>query len=548
MTVSATPSTLNLADHMRQTQQWGEAVRLYSQLETQLPHDAVFQHNFALSLLGAKQAAQAVLHADKALALQPALWQSVVVKVRALTALGQMLAAASVLDAGRLQFPERAEFALELASMALHQQCDARLARQLVQPHLSHPSTATATDACLTDIMASLYDRDDSAQSLNSRVMQFARNHLERAPGRAHSLHPAVTAPSGRQRLGLLSPHLNCSPVYFFCSGALRLLAAEFDLYFFSRSQVTDWASAELQRIAHEWFDVTHLSAERLDIFLRQQSLDVLVDLGGWMDPIALQAISTKPAKRMYKWVGGQSITTGLKAFDGFITDLAQTPLGFEPWFSEPLVRLPQGYVSYSPPPYMPAPVAASQHSHVLGVIANPVKVSQSFLTHLAATLPNNGTGLPTILRFIDKRYGHRLLQNRIQQGLASVPKNSGDPFRVEFVSPTSHLNYLTEVGQLSAVAETFPYSGGLTLIEALSLGVPCGASPPGTLFCERHAHAHQRYLQSRTHPRIRAHRTPLGKVRPSLIPADCPRSDHQALAQSLAQLFATGQLESSAE
>ena len=48
-----------------------------------------------------------------------------------------------------------------------------------------------------------------------------------------------------------------------------------------------------------------------------------------------------------------------MRAFDGFITDRHQTPAGFERWFTEPLVRLPLGYVTYTPPPYMPAPVPA---------------------------------------------------------------------------------------------------------------------------------------------------------------------------------------------
>jgi predicted O-linked N-acetylglucosamine transferase (SPINDLY family) len=536
-------NTLKLADQMRQAQQWGEAVRLYSQLEQKLPDDAAFHHNFALSLLGAKQAEQAVVQSDKALALRPELWQSVVVKVRALVELGQTLAATMLLQTARLQYPERAAFALELATITLHQQCDARLARQLVQPHLNNPDSAI--DANLTDIIASLYDRDEPPQSLNNRAMQFARTHLDRNQGRAVVDAPtALPLRSGRKRLGLISPHFNCSPVFFFCSGALTLLAQEFDLYFFSRSHVADWATAELRLLACEWFDVANLSAEPLDTFVRAQALDVLVDLGGWMDPIALKAISTKPATHMYKWVGGQSITTGLSAFDGFITDIAQTPTGFDSWFTEPLLRLPGGYVSYTPPAYMPAPVAASAHRHLLGVIANPVKVSQPFLAQLAASLQRTNIDVPIALRFIDKRYGHSALQARILQALAPAQAQLGEQLRVEFVTPASHLEYLTQVGQLSAVAETFPYTGGLTAMEGLSLGVPCSGGQLGTLFCERHAHAHQCYLQSPAHPQSRAAPPQSGQARQSLVPAHCPRVDHAALAASLAQLFATGTVE----
>ena len=532
---------LKSANQMRQTQNWGEAVRLYGQLEVQLRDDGVFHHNFALSLLGAKQTGLALVQAERALALLPHLWQAAVVKVRALSAEGRAQEAADVLEDLTLRYPERGEFALELASITLHHICNARLARQLVQPHLHKP--ATATDACLTDIVASLYDRDETAQSLNTRALAFARSHLDRSDSKPVMPLVPLASRKGRKRLGLLSPHLNCSPVFFFCSGALRLLCQDFDLVFLSRSPVADWATAELRLLASDWFDVVSLNAEQLDAFVRSQSLDVLLDLGGWMDPVALKAISTKPAALMYKWVGGQSISTGLRAFDGFITDLEQTPLGFEGWFTEPLVRLPKGYVSYSPPSYLPAPVAASTHSHVLGVIANPVKVSQPFLEQLCANLQHRRVeGTPIALRLIDKRYGNRALQARILASLQAAQLQLGDQLRVEFVTPTSHLAYLTAVGQLSEVADTFPYTGGLTTMEALSLGVPCSGQL-GALFCERHTHAHRSFLQSSS---IASEaRSPLpGELRQSLVPPNSPRSDHAALAASLAQLFTTGGVE----
>jgi predicted O-linked N-acetylglucosamine transferase (SPINDLY family) len=310
--------------------------------------------------------------------------------------------------------------------------------------------------------------------------------------------------------------------VYFFCSGALRLLAQEFDLYFFSRSQRTDWATEQLRALASGWFDVASLSAEPLDAFLRQHALDVLIDLGGWMDPIGLRAISTKPAARMYKWVGGQSVTTGLRAFDGWLSDAGQTPAGFETWFTEPLVRLPHGYVTYTPPPYMPAPVPRSAHEHVLGVIANPVKVSKAFLVALSTSLQTRkASALPLQLRFIDKRYLHSALQERILSALDGAQKKLGTQLSVQFIAPPDHQSYLSAVGQLSEMLDTFPYTGGLTTMEALTLGVACSGRA-GQLYCERHTHAHLYYAQ---------------------LPGQA-RSDHTALARSLSQLFTHGSVE----
>ena len=534
--------TLNMADQMRQLQKWPEAIRLYGQLDHLRLDDGVFQHNYALCLLGAHQSEDALIHAEKALALLPALWQAAVVKVRALTSLGRAQAAAQELEALRLRYPERPEFALELSNIVLHQECDAHRARQLVRPYLSTP--ATSTDAKLTDLMASLYDRDESAQDLNARILEFSAAHLDRNRDAPSAPVPKRSNRCGRMRIGLLSPHFNCSPVFFFCSGALSLLFQEFDLYFFNRGKVSDWATTELRLFATDWFDVAELNALQLDAFIRKQALDVLVDLGGWMDPIGLQAISTKPAQRMFKWVGGQSVTTGLRAFDGFITDLAQTPIGFEGWYAEPLVRLPNGYVSYSPPPYMPLPVAANTQHHVLGVIANPVKVSRPFLTLLCNSLQHRSKDdTPLELRFIDKRYDHNKLQTRILTALQSAQRHLGEKLHIKFVVPDSHLSYLNAVGQLSAVADTFPYTGGLTTMEALTLGVPC-SSQVGTLFCERHTHAHRSYLRKGGTTHAEPPRPLPGEARHSLVPSNSPRLNHQALAASLAQLFATGNVE----
>lgn len=541
MSANSLQAVLRLADQKRNAQQWREAVLLYRQLEERLGGQAVFHHNLALCLLGAGEADQALVQATRAVELEPRLWQASVVMVKALTMLGRPAQARPQLERLQRQHPERGEFRLELATLALHEDCDAGQARRLVQDLLASPQYGA--DAQLTDLMASLYDHDESAQQVNDRAMQFAARWLERQPGQAlQPPQPRATA-GGRPRLGLLSPHFNCSPVYFFCAGALQWLARDFELHFFSRSRREDWATQALRAIASGWWEVTDLDAEALDARLRSHALDALIDLGGWMDPIALRALSTKPAARLAKWVGGQSITTGLRAFDGFITDEAQTPAGFERWYTEPLVRLPMGYVSYTPPPYLPAVVDAPAQEHVLGVGANPVKISARFLAGLNRRLQQwQAVDGPLALRFIDRRYHHEPLKTRIRQALQPSQNALGEQLRIEFIAPDSHAAYLGAIGRLSQMLDTSPYSGGLTTMEALSLGVPCvDMGEVGQLFCERHTHAHNQYLRPAggAAPALRAGP---GAARQSLVPADCPRRNHLALAESLAGWLRGGQ------
>lgn len=556
-------NTLSLADQKRQAQQWQDAIALYRQLEAQLTGQGAFHHNLALCLLGVGESAQALSHAERALAAQPALWQSSVVKARALAALGRWPEAVQWLQAQAALQPQRGEFVLELATLALHELCDAHLARRLVQPLLAHP--VHGVDARLTDLMASLYEptapdgqRCETAQDINSRAMQFAQAHLG-ARGHQPVVHTSRPQVRRRLRVGLLSPLFSASPVYFFCSGALALLKDQFELCFFSRSRRSDWATQELRAMSSEWLDVSDLSAPALEALLRRHALDVLVDLGGWSDPIALQALVAKPVARQYKWVGGQSISTGLRSFDGYLSDTAQTPAGHERWYSEPLVRLPHGYVTYKAPAYLPAPVPAPLHAHVLGIVSNPVKVSQPFLAALGAQLQQAKAGVlhagadpsqALVLRFIDRRYSQSAVRARIRSALQPALAASGTPVQIEFIAPTSHLEYLQAVGGLSEMLDTFPYAGGLTTIEALSLGVPCSTAlaPRGRkLFCERHTLAHLQFLQPPGTRRRRLPRVQPGAARTTLLLAGCPRSNHAALAASLASLFSHGTVEGAA-
>jgi hypothetical protein len=199
-------------------------------------------------------------------------------------------------------------------------------------------------------------------------------------------------------------------------------------------------------------------------------------------------------------------------------------------------VLLEHGYVSYTPPPYMPAPRPADP-GVVLGVISNPVKVSRAFLAFVAELLAEcRAAGVMPEVRFVDRRYRHARLRERIRAFLGEEG--------IRFVAPADHRAYLDEIGRLTVVLDTFPYSGGLTTMEALWLGVPC-FTRAGKLFCERHSWAHCKYagMQESAFELRRGgqllERVPApGTARTRLIPAGSPRTDHERLAGALLQLI----------
>ncbi len=531
------------ADACRRAKRWQEALAHYRYAEPHLPNHAVIKHNLALCHLGMGDASLSLDYCNAALRLNKGLWQSELVKAKALNKMGKPDEAMALLLPLLQRYPNNAEVRFELAALSMHELGDAKLAQRLVQAFLNDPTHAT--DASLTTCMSQLYDRDITAEELSKALCAFADKHLV-LPGRLISGTQGTT--SSRLRVGLISPMFSCSPVYFFCIGALKLLADATDLIIFSRGTHHDWATQEFRAIAHEWFEVSSLTSEALSAFLHKQHLDVLVDMGGWTDPAGLRALSSKPAKRMYKWVGGQSGTTGLRAFDGMLSDAYQTPLSLQHLYVEPLILLDRGYVTYTPPAYMPPSVPPREGQVRLGVISNPVKISQSFLHYLQRQLEAMAKtmSMPLHLCFIDKRYRHSQLTSRIKTALKNIGEDNA--MSIEFIVPDSHHSYLSEVAQLTAVIDTFPYSGGLTSIEALSLGVPC-FTRPGQLFSERHTLSHCSYAgmtleqidlngwprEDVLHASLKKHG---GVQRPSLLRASSGRRDHAALADALLRQF----------
>lgn len=474
---------------------WPVAQRLYEAATSAAPDNPQIHHNLALCLYARGQHGGAFEHAERATRGAPQLAPAWVLRAKIERDLNQVESAAHSLNEALNVNAAQPQALLELAGLTINELGDARQAQALVAPLLGDPDYDE--DAQLTTLMAKLYDRDESAEDFTAQVVAFSRRYL-RMPGFRFDTRPAPPAARAqgkstpgprRKRIGLLSPLFCVSPVYFFTIGALAQLADEVDLVVFNRGTKSDWGTDKFRAIAREWHDVAHLAAEPLANALYAQDLDALIDLGGWSDPVGLRALSAKPAPCLYKWVGGQSCTTGMDVFDGFISDAQQTPEDCKHLYTEPLLLLEGGYVSYTPPDYMPPRITRKTKTAPAGVISNPVKLSKAFLRALAATREQLAKSA-TKLRFIDRRYRHASVRERVVHGLYPKQRGNKVPEDIEFVVPESHADYLKNVSELSLVIDTFPYNGGLTIAEALHYGIAC-QTVEGSVFSGRHGLGH---------------------------------------------------------
>ncbi|PPQ26197.1 tetratricopeptide repeat protein [Rhodopila globiformis] len=289
--------------------------------------------------------------------------------------------------------------------------------------------------------------------------------------------------------VGLLSGSLRSHPVgWLTVAGIETLDPRAFSVVCLSQNTTaTDPIARRFRAVAQAWVDIDALSDTALAEAARERGIDILLDLGGYGEAGRMTACANRLAPVQIKWVGMQAHSTGLPEMDWFLTDRWETPGGFEPLYSERLLRLADGYVCYSPPPHAPdvVPLPALANGHVtFGCFNNLAKITPRVIDTWAAILrriPDARLVLKT-QQLSETTTADRLRAAFADHGIAA--------HRLDLRGPSGHRTFLGEYGDIDIVLDPFPYSGGLTTCEALWMGVPT-ITLPGEFFAARHSLSH---------------------------------------------------------
>jgi len=295
--------------------------------------------------------------------------------------------------------------------------------------------------------------------------------------------------PDRRLTVGLLSGTLRSHPVGWLTVAGIEVLdPSHFDIVCLAHiTALNDPIARRYRTVAREWVDVGAMTDAALTTTARRLGVDILIDLGGYGDAGRMPACANRLAPVQIKWVGLQTHSTGLPEIDWFLTDRWETPSGFEALYTERLLRMPDGYVCYSPPPHAPDVVSlpALKNGHVtFGCFNNLAKITPRVLETWSRILHR----VPTA-RLILKT--HQLSDSRTREILLDSFRAHGiDARRIEMRGSSGHRAFMGEYGDVDIVLDPFPYSGGLTTCEALWMGVPT-ITLPGELFAARHSVSH---------------------------------------------------------
>lgn len=225
-------------------------------------------------------------------------------------------------------------------------------------------------------------------------------------------------------------------------------------------------------RHADHWRSIVDQPDHDVAAIIRQDQIDILVDLGGHTGNNRLGVFALRPAPLQVTWLGYPD-ATGLGAMDGRICDAIVDPQDGDgaparALSGERLIRLPRGYHCWRPLDGMPDVSPMPPGPPMLGCFGTLTKINPPVLDLWAEVLK----GVPEarlLLKTKALEEGERkaaMVEEFTRRGIA--------PERLELLGQTpGQAQHLAVYGRLHLALDTFPYNGTTTLCEALWMGIP---------------------------------------------------------------------------
>ncbi len=161
-------------------------------------------------------------------------------------------------------------------------------------------------------------------------------------------------------RVGLVSPDFRTHPVSAFIAPILETMDRRRVILFgFPQQGMRDDVTSALKARADGWHEIQSLNDQDTAALIREQEIDVLIDLAGHTTSNRLPLFARQPAPVQATYLGYPG-TTGLTRIQYRLTDHHADPPGqTEKFHTEKLSRLPGSFLCYRPPAYAPAPSPA---------------------------------------------------------------------------------------------------------------------------------------------------------------------------------------------
>ncbi len=273
--------------------------------------------------------------------------------------------------------------------------------------------------------------------------------------------------PDRRLRVGYVSPDFrdHCQALF-----TLPLLShhdrAAFEIFAYASVERPDTLTRRIAAQVDVWRDVRTLDDAALANRIREDGIDILIDLTMHMANGRPLVFARQPAPIQIAWLAYPG-TTGSSALDYRLTDPRLDPLDGEAHYTERSAWLPDAFWVYDPLTHQPevGPLPALTQGYVtFGCLNNPCKVTDRSLALWARALHALPRSRLVLLAALGSART-RLLERLNSLGI--------DAARVGFVPYQPRALYLNAYREIDLGLDSLPYNGHTTSLDAFWMGVP---------------------------------------------------------------------------
>jgi predicted O-linked N-acetylglucosamine transferase (SPINDLY family) len=315
-----------------------------------------------------------------------------------------------------------------------------------------------------------LYNTKADEETIFKEHLRWAERHAEPL-ARLIRPHANSRDPDRVMRVGYVSGDLWEHAVSFFFEGLLASHnPSQVEVFCYADVMRPDATTERLRGLAPRWRDIARRNDDEVAQMVREDGIDILVDLAGHSTGNRLQVFARKPAPVQVTYIGYPH-TTGMRAMDYRIVDAITDPPGADTTHTERLVRLSRPFLCYRPAADAPevGALPADGAGHVtfcsFNALAKIRRPTVELWGRVLAAVPES--------RMILK--APRLQDEAPRGAIRGWFKEAGIAAdRVEFVAGTKgFLEHLAVYGRADIGLDTFPYHGTTTTCEAMWMGVP---------------------------------------------------------------------------
>jgi protein O-GlcNAc transferase len=274
--------------------------------------------------------------------------------------------------------------------------------------------------------------------------------------------------PNRKLRIGYVSPDFrehvigrNLLPLFVQHDRTL------FEIICFANVTHPDALTEHFHSLSDQWRNIVGVNDQRAAEMIRDDRIDILIDLAMHMAENRLLVFARKPAPVQVTFMGYPG-TTGMDAIDYRFTDPYLDPPGLDDeFYVEQSIHLPDTFWCYDPlteEPHVNHLPAIKNGYVTFGCLNNFCKVNDGVLKLWSKVLNAVSNSRLIVLT----------PQGQVrQQVLGKLGRDSVAPERIEFADFRPRLEYLKLYHRIDIGLDTQPYNGHTTSLDSYWMGVP---------------------------------------------------------------------------